>query len=237
LKQFLLEEGSRFQNDLGWSDDDDPTNQKLRYVSFNFRSTLNSAVATSYEKDLALSAWSVLVGRINTAAPSPAQGAFATSKLFMWHITETNLVSTAFYGTIVSLLIAFVIMTVFTANIIVSLMALGTIVGVVAALAAFMVVAGWSIGIIESVAFTIVVGLSVDYTVHIGVSYIHYSRHWFLADRDRREIVQYAMAEIGASVVGGAVTTACSVLSLFFCTITFFRTVRSFFSSLKPRSI
>eukprot|EP01122_Echinamoeba_exundans_P017937 TRINITY_DN987_c1_g1_i2.p1 TRINITY_DN987_c1_g1~~TRINITY_DN987_c1_g1_i2.p1 ORF type:complete len:785 (-),score=130.02 TRINITY_DN987_c1_g1_i2:1098-3452(-) len=228
IKQYLREDGSRFQNDLGWSDDDDPSNQRLRYVSFNFRSTLNSAIATSYEKDLALAAWSAVVARINAAAPEAAQGAFPTSKLFMWHITETNLVSTALYGTLASLLIAFVIMTVFTANIIVSLMALGTIVGIVAALAAFMVVAGWSIGIIESVAFTIVVGLSVDYSVHIGVSYIHFSRHWFLADRDRREIVQYAMAEIGTSVVGGAVTTACSVLSLFFCTITFFRTFGQF---------
>lgn len=166
------------------------------------------------------------MGSINAVAPVSAGGSFATSQLFMWHITEVSLVSTAVVGACVSLAVAFVIMALFTANIIVSLIALLTIVGIVFALASFMVVAGWTIGIIESVAFTIIVGLSVDYTVHIGVAYIHFSRNSYLAGRTRREIVQHAMAEIGTSVFGGAVTTASSVLALFFCTITFFKTVR-----------
>lgn len=64
----------------------------------------------------------------------------------------------------------------------------------------------------------VVVGLSVDYTVHICNSYVHGMK----VGKTRQEVLTNALVEIGISIFSGAVTTATSIFMLFFTTITFF---------------
>eukprot|EP01125_Pyxidicula_operculata_P012897 TRINITY_DN424_c1_g2_i1.p1 TRINITY_DN424_c1_g2~~TRINITY_DN424_c1_g2_i1.p1 ORF type:complete len:159 (+),score=23.34 TRINITY_DN424_c1_g2_i1:277-753(+) len=85
---------------------------------------------------------------------------------------------------------------------------------------------GWPFGMLESVAFTIVVGLSVDYSVHLVISYLNklykYGDNNDVYTPSRFDLVKMSVAEIGSSIISGALTTSSSVIALLFCQISFF---------------
>merc|ERR1719277_510176 len=75
---------------------------------------------------------------------------------------------------------------------------------------------GFSLGIFESVGLIVVLGLSVDYTVHIAHSYnearIEGSCESKASEREQR--ASHAMTEMGISVLSGAITTLLASLFL-----------------------
>ena len=80
-------------------------------------------------------------------------------------------------------------------------------------------VIGWNLGIKESVAGVVVIGFSVDYTIHLG--------HMFDVARSqglttRREKFDYSIRKMGETVLAGAITTAGSTVFLLACQLTFF---------------
>jgi len=77
----------------------------------------------------------------------------------------------AIYGVIISLGLALGVLLIATMNWIISVLAFVNIIGVTCAVFATMVAAGWSIGILEAICMIIIVGMSIDYTVHLIHSY------------------------------------------------------------------
>merc|ERR1711994_72281 len=88
--------------------------------------------------------------------------------------------------------------------------------GTIISMIGFMVLQGWSIGAIEAISLNIIVGLSVDYSLHLGHSYQH------ARSQKRFYRVQTAVSEIGFSILSSACTTIGSMLILLFCTIVVF---------------
>ena len=72
----------------------------------------------------------------------------------------------------------------------------------------------------RSVAGVIVIGLAVDYTIHLGHMYDHARFHARLDTRDER--TAYALRKMGRTVFAGAVTTAGAASLMFACQLTFF---------------
>jgi hypothetical protein len=70
---------------------------------------------------------------------------------------------------------------------------------------------GWEMGVIESISITVLVGLSIDYVVHLANSYIEAEQH------GRMERVQASFAEMGVTVFGGAATSIGASAMLFLC--------------------
>lgn len=68
---------------------------------------------------------------------------------------------------------------------------------------------GWELGTIESVSATILVGLSVDYVVHLAQAYVECK---FIK---RNERVKSALFEMGSTVFGGAITSLGASVMLF----------------------
>ena len=60
---------------------------------------------------------------------------------------------------------------------------------------------GWHLGVMESINLTLVVGLSVDYAVHLADGYVRCE----YSDRARR--VKHMLGNVGVSVLAGAATT------------------------------
>ena len=77
----------------------------------------------------------------------------------------------------------------------------------------------WHLGIAETVAAVIVIGFSIDYTVHIGHMYQE-ADDFDIKDREGRTL--YALERMGSTVVAGAITTAGSALFMLGCQMTFF---------------
>ena len=91
-----------------------------------------------------------------------------------------------------------------------------SVAGVVVTFIGIIVAIGWELGIIESICITILVGLSVDYVLHIANSYNESE------EKTRYEKVSMAILEIGVSVFSAAITTLGSATLLLFTTVLFF---------------
>ena len=65
---------------------------------------------------------------------------------------------------------------------------------------------------------SILVGISIDYTLHLALGYVETSRELPAAERARM-----AVTHVGVSIISGAGSTAASGLLLFFSVITFFK--------------
>ena len=135
---------------------------------------------------------------------------------FAWMVTQEQLVRGLFSGLGVCAPVAFVVLLLATGNILVSLYAILTIFLVVISLLGTCNLIGWELGISEAIAGTIVIGLAVDYTVHLG--HVYTEAH----DPTRGGKMATAAAVMGVTVVAGALTTFGCAFFMFFCQLTFF---------------
>lgn len=102
----------------------------------------------------------------------------------------------------VSIGIAFGVMLLTTLNIFISIYAIVTIVGILAMTVGSLVLLGWQLSVLESIVFSVSVGLSIDFTMHYGVAY-RLSPH----KDDRQERVRYSFIHIGSAILMAAFTT------------------------------
>ena len=68
---------------------------------------------------------------------------------------------------------SFLILLVATGNILISVYAIISVSIVIVSVVAIMVFQGWELGVSESIAVVIMIGLAVDYVVHLAADYKH----------------------------------------------------------------
>lgn len=68
---------------------------------------------------------------------------------------------------------SFVILLFATQNIVLSILAILSVAIVIVSVVAIMVLQKWELGVSESIAVVILIGLSVDYVVHLAADYNH----------------------------------------------------------------
>merc|ERR1712157_495040 len=77
---------------------------------------------------------------------------------------------------------------------------------------AFTVMCGWKLGVIEAIIYVMVVGMSVDYVVHLSEAYLASGEEQrFFRSRRMLRIV-------GSSILSGAISTLLGIFWLFFAT-------------------
>ena len=118
---------------------------------------------------------------------------------------------------IVSVALAFVIMMIVTHNLFIAFYSIIAVIFIVANITACMVILGWELGVIESVATVIVIGFSVDYVVHLATHYVH------SPFQSRNIKAKESISAMGVSIFSGAITTLGSGIFLFGGTIVFFK--------------
>lgn len=87
--------------------------------------------------------------------------------------TERAFFRSALSGMGVAVAFAFVILLIATGNVVLSVLAIVCVALVIMSIVAVMVFKGWEMGISESLAIVIMIGLSVDYVVHLAADYTH----------------------------------------------------------------
>ncbi|KNC55733.1 resistance-nodulation-cell division superfamily protein [Thecamonas trahens ATCC 50062] len=156
-------------------------------------------------------------------------GAGASPESFAWMRTFELLVASVYTTLAISLALAFGMLVLATANVLLAILAFVALVTIAGAIVSTMVVFGFTLGVNESLGLVICVGLAVDYTVHLAHSYNESEASGHLprarqASRMRLLKTQYALTEMGVSIVGGAVTTLSSgAILVFFCKLLFFK--------------
>lgn len=82
---------------------------------------------------------------------------------------------------------------------------------------------GWELGTAESIVAIMIVGLAVDYTVHMGHMYTYAGEIEAMESREER--FRYAALSMTSTVLAGGATTLGAGLFLFGAQITFFTKV------------
>lgn len=138
--------------------------------------------------------------RMRSAPPGMRNGWFV-SELDFYELQRT-LSADTLVAVGVSMGVALAVLASVTLNVLVSLYAVLTITCVISVTVGALVLLGWRLNVLESVAVTVAVGLSVDFSLHYGV-------HYRLSPRaERRAAVAFAVSRVGGPTAMAALTTA-----------------------------
>jgi len=190
----------------------------LRYIEISARSTVSDLTSSSRDKKDNLNAYKAFLKEWNAKDVAGVNNGKVTSANYEWAWTETEpfFAKGAVNGIAIVVPLAFLVLLIFTRNVIISFFAMVSIFGVMLSVCILVLIAGWDFGIIESIAVIIVIGFSIDYVVHLGHAFLEST----LEDREKR--LTMAILTMGISVSSGAFTTALSGIPLMFSVLVFF---------------
>merc|ERR1719385_455148 len=135
---------------------------------------------------------------------------------FGYFFIQEKIIQEAAFGICLSLLFAFIVLTIATGNWVMAAYSCIVIFSIVMCVIGFTVANGWKLGVIEAVIYVMVVGMSVDYVVHLSEAYLASGEHK-REDRARR-----MLGIVGGSVLSGAMSTILGIMWLLFATIVIF---------------
>jgi hypothetical protein len=154
------------------------------------------------------------------SAPSFLKSSFYhtdSSGFFHWFFLQEQITTEAYEGMALALGFACIVLVLATRNLVVAFAAIACICSIVTSVVAFMFLAGWKLGVLEALVLVMVIGLSVDYVVHMADSYLE------APFETRLERTKYMMQKMGLAVLNGATTTICAALFMCATYITFFQ--------------
>ncbi|ELU17207.1 hypothetical protein CAPTEDRAFT_226825 [Capitella teleta] len=133
-----------------------------------------------------------------------------------WFKVQDALAWNAMTGILTGICLACPILILATMNAILGLLATFIICAITVTVVGFIPMGGWKLGVLESLNLALVVGLAVDYVVHLAEGYSRSQA------RDRKGRVKEMLERIGVSVVSGAATTLGASFFMLFAKILFF---------------
>eukprot|EP01043_Picozoa_sp_COSAG02_P035411 COSAG02_NODE_2535_length_8585_cov_3.664624_3_plen_830_part_00 len=160
-------------------------------------------------------------GRVRGLAAYPA---YQTSKLWIKMFTEVSAVNGIVYAIIIIAFCSFFTIFVFTGHVRMAIIVVTNVFAMLCTILGYFKAAGWSMGIVEAVSALVLLGSSVDYSLHVAEAFVDCSQHNRVSadPMGRSALVTQALTKIGVSVLHAAGTTFLSVLCLLFCTVTLF---------------
>ena len=210
--------GSTFANDIGFRDSFEPMH--LFFVRVSAISTLPLQAPASVSR-VYYDAFERLVDGFNSAAPKGVESGSQTAYVaWTWMRMQETLVENTFQGISICFCMAFFILCVSTGNLLIASTCSACVAGVVVSVLGLGIYKcmHWDLGIRETIAAVILIGLSVDYGIHLGNAYVESPPEI----KTRRDKTRYALRTMGVSIVSSAITTTISGSILWLCTLAFF---------------
>jgi len=201
-----------YEEDIGF------INGELKYIQIRLRSTIPTDLAyrDGLEVRRLVDAW-LHEQRVRMPVNLKSMEIHANG-LFASYDLNLELVCGFWHSLGIALPAVFFAMFLSTCNIIVSIYALTSVTGVVLCVLGFTHAAvGWELGFGEAIAGIVVLGYSVDYVMHLA--------HFYCEARDifsRDDKAKFAIYNMGATILAGALSTGGSGVILFFCFFAFF---------------
>jgi predicted RND superfamily exporter protein len=113
------------------------------------------------------------VNNANNAAPVGLRNLIQGSGAWKFIPTEKHLVKNAIQGIALALTFSFIIVLVSTRNIINTILAIFCVGMVIMSITAFYFMKSYQFGTTESISVVVLIGFSVDYTIHYSAEYMH----------------------------------------------------------------
>lgn len=177
---------------------------RLRYVAIVVNTSLTGATLKYNLGKRVYNNWEKYIKEQTKDMPPSCKHAFqCTPEWNNWHWLKVQgeLLKGARTGIMIGLCLAFPVLVFTTCNWIIGILATVTIGLITLAVVGLIPLVGWNLGVMESINLTLVVGLAVDYAVHLADGYVR-CLHFKREDR-----VRYMLGNVGVSVLAGAATT------------------------------
>jgi len=174
---------------------------EIRYMQVEAKTAV-AAAAPAKEKRPEYEKWENFTKTWQASAPNGLKSLCQASKAaWVWMPTETAFVRSGVQGAATAGVFALLVLLFASRNIVVGLLSLLSVAIVIVSVLAFMRLLGWHLGVSESFAIVVLVGLSVDYVVHLAADYTH------SAHIERSNKMRQAYIEKGASILSGTITS------------------------------
>lgn len=223
MQDFVLEEScvsngkihETYSETLGWD------GQKLKFAGISIESSILDQYSTLAEDIVRdhYDTFSTLKDELDASMSVDCQSDVIFSDLdqkFIFMNNQKIYRTSAIGGSLLGVVIAFIVLIASTRNIIISLFATISILSVLVTVIGLVSMLGWTLGTNEAILMSILAGFSVDYVVHLAHAYVE-SEGLDTADR-----VKGAFGDMGTSVFSGMLTSVIASIPLFLCTLTFF---------------
>ncbi|XP_064600617.1 protein dispatched homolog 3-like [Liolophura sinensis] len=211
IGEVTLNETRAFRNQRALS-----YNTGIKYFAVEVNTTMY-VNTLGYQEGLPIyERWETLMNDLLKDLPYPLKRGFQlTGNTWHWLRIQQTLANAAIYGVAIGLSLALPILIVTTQNIIIGFVATLTIGCVTVCVIGMIPMAGWRLGVLESLNLCLVVGLSVDYVVHLAEAY----HRCELGSREDR--VRHMLETVGTAVLSGAITTTGASIFMLFAEIQF----------------
>mmetsp|Transcript_13477 Transcript_13477/g.19413 ORF Transcript_13477/g.19413 Transcript_13477/m.19413 type:complete len:1143 (+) Transcript_13477:65-3493(+) len=158
----------------------------------------------------------------NNVAPQGVNKMYHSSFDFWWYDTNGSMLSTAYSASGIALGAAGIVVLFSSRSVILTIFSLITIGYVLTSTTAMLVASGWTLGFLESICFSILIGISCDFVIHFGHAYAGMTgtRGQELTRHDR---TKHALIFMGPSILAAGFTTICGAMVMIFTIISFFQ--------------
>ena len=181
---------------------------KIKFMLIRVRGRISKETTYSTKKP-EYDNWEEWVESYNSQAPTGLNNMMQTSNQWPNMMQERAFVTSAVQGIIISISFAFIVLMIATNNIIQSVLAIFCVSLVIVSTVSVMFLSGYELGVAESVAVVVQIGLSVDYVVHLSTDYMHSPL------KSRNDKMRQAYKQMGISIFSGTLTTFGSGAFLF----------------------
>ena len=187
---------------------------KIMRIPFRNKAVFTDRMEVLQEQADAINEW---LETSNEKAPEVVNNAYFTGLTFHWHDTNSSIQRSAYGAALIALALSAFVILFSSYSVVLTLFSTATILFILVSVTSFLVAFGWTLGFLESICFSILIGISVDFVIHFNHAYVHYRG---VVSREKR--TRYAMITMGPSILATAGTTFFSAIVMLFCTITFF---------------
>ncbi|XP_074657388.1 protein dispatched homolog 1-like [Tubulanus polymorphus] len=190
---------------------------KLRYMAIQINTTVNYRSLAFTDGLPLMQKWENFMQKQLKTMPADLQNGFQCTR-FIWHWlkVQQSLFYNALIGIGIGLGLAVPVILFATQNVLLTFISFLTLAGITVCVCGMIPLLGWKLGVLESLNMCLVVGLSIDYCVHLAEGY-HHSLF-----RQRLHRLRDTLERVGVSVLSGAATTLGASVFMLFAKIQFF---------------
>lgn len=215
LQEYLSGAGATYHTDVAFSAD----RSRVQYARVYFKTHVVEP-APGFSLYPEYLRWERFVEDRNAVAPASASNAFQTSPVWVTMMTEIAVVNGLIRSIVVATVFSLVCVLIFIGSCRIAALCTSVVGAIVTCTFGVLSFSGWTLGAIEAICITMLVGLSVDYTVHLADSFIHNGIHEHLHGHvSRADRLIAAMGHVGTPVLHSAITTAGAAAVLMLCQI------------------
>jgi hypothetical protein len=204
------------------SDDSQPYGVAPKFFTIDVKLSVQADILYKDGLDI-WEAWEEYCKQWRASAPKFLQRGFYFTDIrkgsgaFHWFTLQSKITNEAFIGMAMALGFASIVLLLATRNIVVAFSAIISISSIVCSVMALMYCLGWKLGVIEALVLVMVIGLSVDYVVHMADAYLE------APAEDRFGRTKFMLVRMGFAVINGGITTIGAAALMCLCYITFFQ--------------